>query len=396
MNDSWPSRILYWFRSDPRRGDMAVAGITALVATVLVFGRTDDIEPGRAEVLWLGGVFLVTVFRRRSPLLLLAVTLTTLVAYVLISERPTPLIFAVLVLLTTACIRLDRQRAIIVGIVVGSTLYVLNLLVADEAAYADARAVIAIAWTAGAVGIADAIRSWRHYKISAEAEARSAVLAAEAQARQQVSEERLEIARELHDLLAHNLSVMNVQAGAALHLLRSDPDTAEQSLIAARNAGRSVLDELREVLTVLRRDEDGHETATELTASLPTVGEIDRLVDTMRTSGLNIDWTTTGAPRPLPSATSLAAYRVAQEMLTNAAKHGVGPVGLSTEWTDAGLTIRASNEFGGTAAIGSGLGLTGMRERAAANGGRFSAGPSAGRFNVEVWLPAVTTREIKQ
>ncbi len=214
----------------------------------------------------------------------------------------------------------------------------------------------------------------------------------EAQARQQVSEERLAIARELHDLLAHNLSVMNVQTGAALHLLRADPDQAEESLTAARDAGRTVLDELGELLAMLRHD-DGAES----TSSLPTFDEIGDLVDTMRAAGLAVTWGRDGAPRPLAPAVSLAAYRIIQEALTNAAKYGGGAAQLETHWDDTGLTIRVSNarpsaDSDGSDVIG-GHGLIGMRERATVNGGRLRAEPEGERFVVEAWLPAASERE---
>jgi signal transduction histidine kinase len=204
----------------------------------------------------------------------------------------------------------------------------------------------------------------------------------------------LAIARELHDLLAHNLSVMNVQTGAALHLLRADPDQAEASLTAARNAGRTVLDELRDLLAVLRHD--GGEG--EPTSSLPTVDELPDLVETLRAAGLAVTWGQDGAPRELAPAVSLAAYRIVQEALTNAAKHGDGAVQLDTRWDDTGLTIRVSNNR-----VGAGTGesdgesgrhgLIGMRERATTNGGRVRAEAEGDRFVVEAWLPAATERE---
>ena len=226
--------------------------------------------------------------------------------------------------------------------------------------------------------------------MSSEAQIRTAVLAAEAQTRQQVSEERLTIARELHDLLAHNLSVMNVQTGAALHLLRSDPEQAEVSLTAARDAGRTVLDELRELLAVLRHDE-GEDAPT---ASLPTFEELDALVETMRGAGLAVTWTRSGVPLTLAPAVSLAAYRITQEGLTNAAKHGTGAAELVTEWDDAGVTLRIANETAASGGVGGGHGVVGMRERAAANGGRLTAEPLGSRFVVEAWLPAIADREV--
>jgi len=210
-----------------------------------------------------------------------------------------------------------------------------------------------------------------------------------AQTRHQISEERLTIARELHDFLAHNLSVMNVQTGAALHLLRSNPDQAEESLVTARDAGRSVLDELHKLLTVLRHDEPDDAP----TSSLPTLDELPTLVDTMRSAGLTVTWTRTGADRSLAPAVSRAAYRITQEALTNAAKHGQGTTELITTWDDTGLAIKITNEIAAQTGDGGGQGVVGMGERAAINGGRLVAKPVGSRFVVNAWLPALTNRQ---
>jgi signal transduction histidine kinase len=215
-----------------------------------------------------------------------------------------------------------------------------------------------------------------------------AVEAAEAQARQQISDERLTIARELHDLLSHNLSVMNVQTGAALHLLHDDPDTAEQALTAARDAGRTVLDELRDMLAVLRQgtsDDDAPRGA------LPTVDDLPALVDTMRAAGLATTWTESGERRPVASPVSLAAYRIVQEALTNAAKHGSGSATLAVRWNRDALMITVTNPVPALVPQqdqpSTGHGLIGMHERAIANGAVLEAGPTPVGFTVAARLP---------
>ena len=389
MSEGGDATALTWWRADPRRFDVVLALVATGIGSLLIWAAPERFDTGWPEVAAGVGAVLLVAWRRHRPLLLLAVALAWTILHVSILQRPTPTVFAALVLLATASVTLERREAIGLGFVVAISLY-LTGLVGTDTELGDARAVIGIAWTAGAVGIADAARSWRRYKESADAQVRSAVLAAEAQTRQQVSEERLTIARELHDLLAHNLSVMNVQTGAALHLLRSDPDQAETSLTAARDAGRSVLDELRELLTVLRHDEDDDAPM----ASLPSIDELATLVDTMRSAGLAVTWTRAGAPRTLAPAVSLAAYRIVQEALTNAAKHGTGEADLATEWEGAGFTIRVSNSIAAVADTAGGLGLVGMQERAAAYGGHLSAAPVDGRFVVEAWLPAATEQGV--
>jgi signal transduction histidine kinase len=371
-----------WLRAEPRRLDLAIAAVTALVGTLLVLGAPDAADVGWPEVAAGVGTFVLVALRRWRPLTLLVVAMIWTSVHVLVWDRPTAVVFAALVLLTTTCIRLERWPAIGLGAAVAAWLYTVGLL-ANDTEYGDARALIGVAWAAGAVGIADAIRSWGRYTESARAELQTALLAAEAEASRQVSEERLMIARELHDLLAHNLSVMNVQTGAALHLLRIDPDQAEASLKTARDAGRTVLDELRELLSVLRHEHDAVPTST-----LPSADDVGRLVDTMRATGLHVDWKRCGAPRPLPSVASFAVYRIVQEGLTNAAKHGDGSVLLAMRWADDGLNIRLENAATGVVdETGTGLGLVGMRERAAVNGGQLTVDARCDRFVVEAWLP---------
>ncbi len=388
MNGSPASRLAAWFAADPRRGDVAIAVVTVGLSVMLMHGATEEFDTGWPEVVAGIGAFVLVLLRRRWPFQLLAVAVAWSAVQVFVWSRPSSILFAVIVLLATACVRLERVQAIALGSVVGLFLYGTALSNNDELGLGDGRAVIAFVWCAAAIGFADAVRSWRRYRESAEAQLRSAVLAAEARTHQQVTEERLAIARELHDLLAHNLSVMNVQTGAALHLLHSDPDQAEHSLITARDAGRSVLDELRELLAVLRND--GDEDAPR--AALPTIGDVPALVDTMRSAGVSITWTVSGEPYELTPAVSLAAYRIVQEALTNAAKHGDGTAAISAEWTSDGLEIEVTNAIAAPDRNGvgdGGHGVIGMRERAEANGGTFEAGPAMGGYSVRAVLPVV-------
>lgn len=388
MSNSPGVTVMAWLRADPRRTDLAIAVVTIGLGSLLIQVAPEQFDSGWPEVAAGIGAFVMVLFRRWRPRLLLGVALVWAAAHVLIYQRPTPTFFAILVLMFTVCVSLERWQAIGLGVAVAAPLYGFGLYV-NEVAAGDQRAIIGIVWAFLVVGVADATRSWRQYKESADQQVRAAVLAAEAQTRQQVSEERLTIARELHDLLAHNLSVMNVQTGAALHLLRNDPDQAEQSLTAARDAGKTVLEELRELLGVLRHDE-GDDAPT---SSLPTIDELGPLVETMRSAGLAVEWTEAGAPRPLAPAVSLAAYRIVQESLTNAAKHGGGTADLATVWDDTGLTIQIANEIAGEAGDGSGHGVVGMRERASANGGSLTAEAVNGRYLVDAWLPVATDRE---
>ncbi|MGI5269391.1 sensor histidine kinase [Nonomuraea sp. CA-218870] len=204
--------------------------------------------------------------------------------------------------------------------------------------------------------------------------------AAEEETRRQASEERLTMARELHDVLAHNISLIHVQAATALHLIDDNPQQARTALATIKTASKEVLGEMRSVLNVLR----------EGAPRSPTAG-LDRLDELIERSGLDVKLERTGA-RPLPPQVERAAYRIVQESLTNASRHAPGaavtvrlayePSGLGIEITDDGSTTPPV-----LAGEGSGNGIPGMRERAAALGGTLVAGPSGTGFRVSARLP---------
>lgn len=376
-----------WFRASPARTDVAIALATVGLSFLLLVGSSRDFDMSWPVAVAGVGAFVLVLLRRRWPIPLLAIAVVSAAIYAP-AWGASSLPFAAIVLLATACIRLQRRNAILLGMVTALALYGIALSLNAAGSLADGRSIIAVVWSAAAVGVADAIRSWQRYRASAEAEVRWAMLASEARARQHVTEERLTIARELHDLLAHNLSVINLQNGVALHFLRQDPDRAEEALFAARSAGRTVINELRDLLSVLRFD-DATDAAPR--AALPSVGELDSLVDTIRSAGLDVTWTDSGRHRPLAAGVSLAAIRIATEALTNAAKYGDGTAALKTAYDDEGLTITVTNPvpLGRNAndTSAGGYGLLGMRERAIANGGTFEAGPAREGFEVRVRLP---------
>jgi DNA-binding CsgD family transcriptional regulator len=220
---------LTWLRGDQRRLDVALAAAVAGIGLLLVLAEPGELDAGWPEVAGVVGTFVVLVLRRRWTFALLGLAMVWVAVHISLWSRPTPMIFGALALTATACLTLDRPRAIGLGVAVAAGLYSIAVF-AHDFELGDSRAVILVTWTAVAVGIADATRSWKQYRESVDAQVRSAVLAAEAQSRERVTEERLAIARDLHDLLAHNLSVMNVQTGAALHLLDTDPVQAQRSL----------------------------------------------------------------------------------------------------------------------------------------------------------------------
>lgn len=385
MTEPLAARALVSLTSDPRRLDLVVASATAGLAILMIVSEQSRLGFGWPETTSVIGVFGLVLNRRRAPFGMLLTAIGWTVIYVAVWERPTPMIFGILALLVTCSVRVERWPAIGIAIGVAAALYTVGLT-ADEVTIGDERAVIGIAWTFGAAAFADAVRTWRRYRSAQQAEMASSLATMEARALQRVAEERLTIARELHDLLSHNLSVMNIQTAAALHVLYKRPAQAEASLRTAREAGRTVLDELHQLLGILRDTPTGHAPTPR-----PTAEDLDQLVATMRETGLAITWTRSGSPQPLGAASSLAAYRITQEGLTNAAKHGVGPVNLTTAWDRRGLNIRVTNAIREAPGVGMGLGVIGMTERAQVSGGRLQTNTVAGRFEVDAWLPASDT-----
>jgi signal transduction histidine kinase len=227
---------------------------------------------------------------------------------------------------------------------------------------------------------------------------------AEQDARRRIDEERLRIARELHDVVAHTMATINVQAGVAAHVLSSRPEAAAESLQAIKAASKEGLRELRAILNVLRQADEADPTQP-----APGTAQLEDLLAGARRAGLDTTFTVTGEQVPLPAAIDLAAYRIVQESLTNAIRHagpataavslGYHPDELRIEVTDTGRGQPA----GAAAGQGGGHGLAGMRERAAAVGGTVETGPGpGGGYRVAARLPfggqladPVRTRDIE-
>jgi signal transduction histidine kinase len=201
-----------------------------------------------------------------------------------------------------------------------------------------------------------------------------------------LSDERLRIAQEVHDVVAHNISLINVQAGTALHLMDQQPDQARTALTAIKDASSQALLELRSVLDVLRQR--GEEAPR---APNPSMRRLDDLVSGATAAGLDVRTEIDGAPRPLPAAVDLAAYRIVQEALTNVVRHaGAAHVTIRVDYGRDDLTIHVDDDGRRTGGNGegSGRGIAGMRERAAARDGDLEAGPRpGGGFAVRARLP---------
>ncbi|AYC39527.1 sensor histidine kinase [Streptomyces griseorubiginosus] len=341
---------------------------------------------------------LVIALRRRMPekMLLLAIGLG--VAQLVLDVETTAADFAFLVIVYTVAATASRwasRLALTMGLC-AAPLAQLRWPEEHSSTLGNVAIVIfqtvpfALAWVLG-----DSIRTRRAY--FAQLEERNARLEKEreAQAKVAVAAERARIARELHDVVAHNVSVMVVQADGAAYVLDAAPDQAKKALETISSTGRQALAEMRRLLGVLRTGE--HQEGGEYVPQ-PDVEQIEDLVEQCRGSGLPVDFKIEGTPRPLPSGVELTAYRIVQEALTNTRKHGGPHAGASVRlvYFDDGLGLLVEDDGKGAphelyeegGADGAGHGLIGMRERVGMVGGTLDAGPRpGGGFRISALLP---------
>jgi signal transduction histidine kinase len=245
------------------------------------------------------------------------------------------------------------------------------------------RGFYAAGWLISAGVMVVTLRMWQLHVREVEQRAEEAERTRDEAARRKAMEERLRIARELHDSLTHSISVIQVQAGVAQHLARKRGEEVPPALLAIQEAGTDAARELRATLSVLRETQDGDGSG---------LCQLDSMVARARTAGLPVTVTVTGAKRPLPPDVDQAAYRIVQEALTNVSRHaGHACASVHLHYAPQALSVRVDDDGkgSGTRPAGPGLGLIGMRERVSALGGRLHAGPQdGGGFQVRAELPA--------
>lgn len=333
-------------------------------------------------------VFLPLSLRRVWPWVALVVSGAFALFYVMHPFPPTFTTLAPMIGMYSVASYARRRHAGIVALVVGG-LVVGVPTIAFSSTRLIAQVVGTFALLAAAMLFGDSTRNRREYIAEVERRAAEAERAMEEEARRRVEEERTRIAREVHDVIAHSLSIVAIQAGAAETLIDSDPQEARRSIGHVRATAKQSLSELRSTLDMLRTG-DGDPPLTP-TADL---SEISALVDPVREAGIEVDLRIEGNPQAVPVFASVSAYRIVQEALTNVVRHahatsvqvflGIGSDRLDIEVVDDGR--------GTTGTITPGHGLGGMRERVEALGGTFSAQPDEGRgFRVHAGIPL--TRE---
>ena len=372
-------------RVPPILVDAALGATTA--AGTLVVAALGEAGIERRPLTWGDALIAVAAFglilvRRRWPLPVLAAA--TALAVATVAGTDVHLFFATTVVAAyTVASRLPRVTAWVACAASAAIVYAAGVAWSGEGWWG--LPLGAVAWIGMATAVGDAVRSRRASVAAVEERAVRAEQTRESEARRRVTEERMRIARELHDVVAHHIAVINVQAGLAEHSVRTRPEQAEAALAHIRQAARTVLNELATILAVLRQPGEP-DAPTEPVRGLAQLGE---LLASLASAGLRVDHRQVGTPRPLPPAVDWAAYRIVQEALTNASKHGrEGMAQLRIEYAPDEVVIDVSNPMDSGRPESAGHGLTGMRERAIAVGGTLTAGPNgAGRFHVHAVLP---------
>ncbi|MCM3302361.1 sensor histidine kinase [Streptomyces pseudogriseolus] len=341
---------------------------------------------------------LVVALRRRMPERMLVLALGVGLAQLVLDVATGPADFALLVIVYTVAAvgaRWASRLALAAGLC-AAPLAQLRWPSPHSSTFENVALSIilavpfALAWVLG-----DSIRTRRAYFAQLEERAARLEKEREAQAKVAVAAERARIARELHDVVAHNVSVMVVQADGAAYVLDAAPDQAKKALETISGTGRQALAEMRRLLGVLRTGE--HQEAGEYVPQ-PGLQQIEDLVEQCRESGLPVDFKVEGTPRELPRGVELTAYRIVQEALTNTRKHGGPNAGASVRlvYFDDGLGLLVEDDGKGAphelyeegGFDGQGHGLIGMRERVGMVGGTLDAGPRpGGGFRISALLP---------
>lgn len=383
-----------WLRSHPLAADGLLAVVLAAAAVpglwVEPLPGIDQNEPDAWAVVLVLLQTLPLVARRRLPVTVLVVTMLAAGANLVADYPATIGLFGSLIATYSVAAHLDRPRSIYAGLfaVVAVNLVFLGGWLTNEPevnldTIVSNLLMFGLAWFVG-----DNLRVRRQYVHSIEERARLLEAERDARARQAVAAERRRIARELHDVVAHGVSVMVVQASGARRMLGTRPERAGEALDAIEQTGRQALAELRRLVGVLREtDEDD----TALTPQ-PGIDAVPDLVHECRTAGQEVELSVDGTPRSVPTGVDVSAYRVIQEGLTNVRKHaGLARARVRLVYGDDELLIEVVDDGRGAAAASvdePGHGLVGMRERVALFGGELHTGPrTGGGYEVRARFP---------
>ena len=368
-------------RLDRRWLDRAIAGVLLVGGEIELFSRTGS-DPGALSVAIVGAGYLTLLWRRSRPVAAGAAMFAAWVLFNVAGDNVEsiqgPLIGSLVMGYAMGAYSEGREARIAPFVILAGMLGIVQTW--DEQVFTDylfPTAFVLISWLAGR-GVRTRTRLTEELHEAAvraqEAHEEEVALAA--------ADERRRIAREMHDVVAHSVSVMVVQAGGARRILERDPGRAVEAAAHIEEVGRAALTEMRRLLGVMHHADDR--------APQPTMRELDGLLERTRAAGLPVSLTVEGEPRSLPAGIDLAAYRVVQEALTNAIKHaGAAPTAVTVRWSPSHLELEIVDSGSqGANGHGGGHGLVGMEERVRLYDGELRAGRrEGGGFEVVARLP---------
>ena len=381
-------RMIAALRRQPLLADVtlavALAALAAITGVALVAPRAQVAPPSTPVIVaWAVALAAPLVLRRRWPLLVLAVTTLHFTRYWAVGQVNEIASWVILgVAVYSAAAYADRRRArwmcgacllwlIGSGVVLSARAGPIGAVEVAAIAMFDALPFL-LAWPLGAM-----MRRLREYRVVLEDRNRQLDQEREVNARRAVLEERVRIARELHDVVAHHVSVMGVQAGVARRLFDRDPPEAVAAIGSVETASRQAIADLQQLVGVLRRQEEGDDLAPQ-----PSLQRLPELVEHMRQTGLPVKLTTTGESQQLPAGVELSAYRIIQEALTNTLKHaGPAQAAVTVRYDNGAVEVEVVDDGQGPPPARQGTGgkgLVGMQERVRLYGGRLEAGARPG------------------
>lgn len=399
-----------------RWGDGLLPAGLFLVAMLMLFVMPDEQahrSPDLLAVLLLAVMVSALAVRRRWPVPVLAVNVMAITSYQVLDYPPEPALPPVLVALYTVASTGEPRRSLLIGVLT-SLLVIATFVVAEPEVYLS-EILGALGWVIVALALGEAVRYHRAYTAEVEARVARAEASREAEARHRVAQERVRIARDVHDVVAHSIAAINVQAGVAAHLIDASEQPDTRTLKAVGDILHSIADTSRTGVTDLNTTlELLHGDEAQASGPVPGLAGMPALVEPLRASGIQITVDVAGQSRPLPQPHDVAAFRIVQEALTNAITHGrpdrievtlrydsdavrvtvvdYGPA--DRDLADRGPGSSASSAdrrsapgVRGHAGTG-GYGIVGMTERASSVGGRLRTGARpGGGFTVEAVLP---------
>ncbi|VAW00179.1 hypothetical protein MNBD_ACTINO02-158 [hydrothermal vent metagenome] len=386
---------MYLFRSETFKTDALLAvGLGVLASAQIVFGpETADLSTSRIviAVVMVFAVSLPMAFRRAFPMHVMVISS---VFWMIDRFAENPLSFlGVWTAFVAHAIgsEMNLRRSAIIGggfVVFQTSFTALGAVLSPDLGFVDVLSTLG--FLAASLALGREVHKTRSYAARIEAQARLDEAVRTRELEEGIRAERSRIARELHDIVGHQMTVMTLQAAGADRMIERDPKKAHEAMNTIEKAGRDAMGEMRRMLSFLR--EDGDDGALD---PQPTISRIQLLIGQMREAGLDARLTLKGVRRPLAQGIELSVFRIVQESLTNSLKHGGTRVtaDVTIEYHDTAIDVIIADNGDGAAhdlgrTDGSGLGIIGIRERATVLGGTFQAGPRVGGgYNVHVNIP---------